>query len=413
MINPDHNRIDTLFKQTFFSFKHKDFVFLWFGMFLIMTGGQMHQTARGMLVYTMTESPTILGSITFAEAIAMLIFGLFGGAIADVLNRKTVVLVGQFVTMGLAVVITVFAIIDYLYWYHLLLAAIIQGAFWALTIPARQAMIPGIVGEQNLGNAMAIVGAGTSAAVLMGPIVGGILYGAVGPKGVYLIISIISLSGFISTSFIHRPADTETNLDTKKLVKQMLNGLVYAWKVKDVFVILFVGFLIGLLTNPLRVFLPVLVVDTYQKKSEMLGLFVSTLGLSSLIGSLSLAVIGNWRRGLIFIISGIVCGFTVVFTVSMPVYWLALLLLLFFGLGEAGQRVLSQSLLMGRVSDSYRGRIMSLQEMKLGMMFLGALPAGFLAEFLGVEPTLKILGSSAVIVSTAVLVKGRNLRRIM
>tara|TARA_B100001123_G_scaffold85977_1_gene98734 strand:- start:360 stop:1601 length:1242 start_codon:yes stop_codon:yes gene_type:complete len=413
MINPDHNRIDTLFKQTFFSFKHKDFVFLWFGMFLIMTGGQMHQTARGMLVYTMTESPTILGSITFAEAIAMLIFGLFGGAIADVLNRKTVVLVGQFVTMGLAVVITVFAIIDYLYWYHLLLAAIIQGAFWALTIPARQAMIPGIVGEQNLGNAMAIVGAGTSAAVLIGPIVGGILYGAVGPKGVYLIISIISLSGFISTSFIHRPADTETNLDTKKLVKQMLNGLVYAWKVKDVFVILFVGFLIGLLTNPLRVFLPVLVVDTYQKKSEMLGLFVSTLGLSSLIGSLSLAVIGNWRRGLIFIISGIVCGFTVVFTVSMPVYWLALLLLLFFGLGEAGQRVLSQSLLMGRVSDSYRGRIMSLQEMKLGMMFLGALPAGFLAEFLGVEPTLKILGSSAVIVSTAVLVKGRNLRRIM
>ena len=413
MINPDHNRIDTLFKQTFFSFKHKDFVFLWFGMFLIMTGGQMHQTARGMLVYTMTESPTILGSITFAEAIAMLIFGLFGGAIADVLNRKTVVLVGQFVTMGLAVVITVFAIIDYLYWYHLLLAAIIQGAFWALTIPARQAMIPGIVGEQNLGNAMAIVGAGTSAAVLMGPIVGGILYGAVGPKGVYLIISIISLSGFISTSFIHRPADTETNLDTKKLVKQMLNGLVYAWKVKDVFVILFVGFLIGLLTNPLRVFLPVLVVDTYQKKSEMLGLFVSTLGLSSLIGSLSLAVIGNWRRGLIFIISGIVCGFTVVFTVSMPVYWLALLLLLFFGLGEAGQRVLSQSLLMGRVSDSYRGRIMSLQEMKLGMMFLGALPAGFLAEFLGVEPTLKILGSSAVIVSIAVLVKGRNLRRIM
>ena len=89
----------------------------------------MHQTARGMLVYTMTESPTILGSITFVEAIAMLIFGLFGGAIADVLNRKTVVLVGQFVTMGLAVFITVFAIIDYLYWYHLLLAAIIQGAF--------------------------------------------------------------------------------------------------------------------------------------------------------------------------------------------------------------------------------------------------------------------------------------------
>ena len=413
MINPDHNRIDTLFKQTFFSFKHKDFVFLWLGMFLIMTGGQMHQTARGMLVYTMTESPTILGSITFVEAIAMLIFGLFGGAIADVLNRKTVVLVGQFVTMGLAVFITVFAIIDYLYWYHLLLAAIIQGAFWALTIPARQAMIPGIVGEQNLGNAMAIVGAGTSAAVLIGPIVGGILYGAVGPKGVYLIISIISLSGFISTSFIHRPADTETNLDTKKLVKQMLNGLVYAWKVKDVFVILFVGFLIGLLTNPLRVFLPVLVVDTYQKKSEMLGLFVSTLGLSSLIGSLSLAATGNWRRGLIFIISGILCGFTVVFTVSMPVYWLALLLLLFFGLGEAGQRVLSQSLLMGRVSDSYRGRIMSLQEMKLGMMFLGALPAGVLAEFLGVELTLKILGSSAVIVSMAVLVKGRNLRRIM
>ena len=373
----------------------------------------MHQTARGMLVYTMTESPTILGSITVAEAIPMLIFGLFGGAIADVFNRKTIVLVGQFVTMGIAVFITVFAIIDYLFWYHLLFTAIIQGAFWALTIPARQALIPGIVGEQNLGNAMAIVGAGTSAAVLIGPVFGGILYGAFGPKGVYLIISIISLSGFTSTLFIHRPVDTETHLDTKKLVKQMLNGLVYAWKVKDVFVILFVGFMIGLLTNPLRVFLPALVVNRYQKKSEILGLFVSALGLSSLIGSMSLAAIGNRRRGLIFIISGILCGLAVVIAVFMPVYWLALLLLLFFGLGEAGQRVLSQSLLMGRVSDSYRGRIMSLQEMKLGLMFLGALPAGFLAEFLGVEPTLKILGSLAVIVSIAVLVKGRNLRQIM
>ncbi len=347
-------------------------------MVLVMVGGQMNQMARGLLAYQLTESPSVLGALSVAEAVPILTFSLFGGVIADRIDRKTLVVLGQAVTAGLALYIAVAIKMDFITWIHLLVAAAIQGVSWALTIPARASISPGLVGPARLGNAMALIGAGMSSTILIGPALGGLLYGIFGPDGVYFVAAGIGATAVLSSALIRRPS-VGPEPRTRRVVAEIAEGLAEIWRSRRAFVLLAVAFLIGLLTHPLRVFLPALVVDTYNQESEALGLLIAMLGLGSLVGSLALASMGNYRRGLILILTGFLSGVALILAAGVPVYWIAVVVLLVHGLGETGQRVLTQSLLMESVEDRFRGRVMSLQEMKHGLMFLGALPAGFVA----------------------------------
>ena len=115
-------------------------------MICIMGGIQMQMIARGYLVYDITSRPILLGIVIGASAIPILILSLHGGAIADRLNRKRMIQVGQGVNVSIAVVVTILIITENITWIHLMLASMFQGALWAFMMPARQAIIPNIVG---------------------------------------------------------------------------------------------------------------------------------------------------------------------------------------------------------------------------------------------------------------------------
>ena len=398
-------------QQTFVSFRSRDFFLLWLSMVLVMVAGQMNQMARGLLAYQLTESPTVLGALSVAEAVPILIFSLFGGVIADRFDRKALVIIGQVVTAGLALYLAVAITMEFVTWIHLLAAASIQGVSWALTIPARHSIIPGLVGPARLGNAMALIGAGMSSTILIGPALGGLLYGIIGPDGVYFVAAGIGTTAVLSSALIRRPPAVPEGW-TRRVAGDIAEGLAELWRVRRAFVLLAVAFLIGLLTHPLRVFLPALVVDTYHQESEALGLLIAMMGLGSLVGSLVLASIGNWRRGLILVLTGFLSGVALMLAAGVSVYWIVVIVLLVHGLGETGQRVLTQALLMETVEDRFRGRAMSLQEMKHGLMFLGALPAGFVAESIGVEATVIVLGAATIVASAFVLATQRDLRGV-
>ena len=398
-------------RQTFVSFGSRDFFLLWLSMVLVMVGGQMNQMARGLLAYQLTESPRVLGALSVAEAVPILAFSLFGGVIADRLDRKTLVILGQSVTAALALYLAVAITMDFITWIHLLVTAAIQGVSWALTIPARNSIIPGLVGPARLGNAMALIGAGMSSTILIGPALGGLLYGLIGPDGVYFVATGIGVTAVLASALIRRPSAVPEPR-TRRVVGEIAEGLVEIWRSRRAFVLLAVALVIGLLTHPLRVFLPALVVDTYNQESEGLGLLIAMMGLGSLVGSLVLATMGNYRRGLILVLTGFLSGVALMLAGGVPVYWIAVIVLLVHGLGETGQRVLTQSLLMESVEDRFRGRVMSLQEMKHGLMFLGALPAGFVAEAVGVESTVVVLGAATIVASALVLASQRDLRGV-
>ena len=108
--------------KTFYSLRFREFRFLWLGMVFLMMGMQMQMIVRAYLTYELTSSPFILGLVNAGFAIPMLSLALFGGAVADRMERKRVIQIGQCMAVVLALFVGVSIVTDTVTWIHLLCA---------------------------------------------------------------------------------------------------------------------------------------------------------------------------------------------------------------------------------------------------------------------------------------------------
>ena len=179
---------------TFVSLRNRDFMYLWIGTLLMMGGMQMQMVATGYLTYDITDSPFLLGLVNAGFAVPMLALALFGGAIADRMERKRVIQLGQGAAGLIALFVAVSITTDTVSWVHLFVASMFQGALFSFLIPARQAIIPSLVGRENLNNAMALSSAAMSITTLVAPAAAGVLYARIGPDGVFVIVILMNLA---------------------------------------------------------------------------------------------------------------------------------------------------------------------------------------------------------------------------
>ena len=366
--------------------------------------------ARGYLVYDLTGSASLLGFVSAGMAIPMLFLAPIGGAIADRVERKRLIQVGQLIVSGLAAVVGVAIATDWVQWYHLLIASILQGTVWTFMMPARQAIIPQIVGPDRIGNAMAMNAAGMSAMTLLAPAIAGGLYALAGPANVYFIIAGLSLVSVVMTTLVPKPQNAPAPARKPAMLRDIGAGLVYIKGNSMVLVLLVMGLATTLLASPFRMLLPVFVVDIYHRGPDSMGLLVAIMGGGSLVGSLAIAALGNWRRGMLLIIGSFVSGGALLLIAAFPFYYAAAAIMILVGLGDAGRRTINMGLIMEVVEDQYRGRVMSVFMMNFGLMPLGVLPAGMIADALGGQAAIAILGALLIAVTLPILVTQRRLR---
>ena len=142
-----------------------------------------------------------------------------------------------------------------------------------------------------------------------------------------------------------------------------------------------------------------------------MGLLVSLMGLGTLIGSLFIAGLGRFHRGLLLIAGSFMTGFALLLVSIFPVYAIALGLMVLLGLGDAGRRALNQALVMEISEEQYRGRVWSVFMMNFGLMPLGVLPAALVAEYFGGQVAIGILAGLMLLVSAVVLITHKQLRQ--
>jgi MFS family permease len=399
-------------RNTFSSLSNRDFLFLWLGMLTLMAGMQMQMLARGYLVYDITGSGAILGIVNAGTAIPMLTLSLFGGAFADRIERKRIIQSGQVVVAALALVVGFLILNDRITWYYLMFTSIIQGAMFSFMMPARQAIIPQIVGTDKVTNAMALNAAAMSSMTLAAPALGGGLYAYTGPHNVYFIVSILAFCSVIFTSFIPKAGAGTGKKSKEPMIKDIAEGLRYIKQSHLVMVLLVMGLATTLFAMPFRFLMPVFVVDIYRLEADSMGLLMAVMGGGSLVGSLFIAAIGQWRRGLLLIMGSFMSGIALLLVAAFPIYLAAVLFMIPLGLGDAGRRSLNQSLIMEEVEDRYRGRVMSVFMMNFGLMPLGVLPAGLLIDYFGAQIVVGILGVLMLITTTVILVTQKRLREM-
>ena len=370
---------------------------------------QMDFMAMGYLVYDLTASPFKLGLVEASAALMVLTLGLFGGAIADRVRHKLLIQLGHVSLAVVALLVALSVAVGTVTWLHLLAASMMNGALLSFMMPARLAIIPQLVGQSRLTNAMALYAAAMSGMGMLAPAAAGGLYALVGPDGVYFIIAILHAVAIAFTSMIPK-ADGGVVKPSEPVLKDIQAGLWYIWRNPLVLVLLIVGLLTMLLVFPFRVMIPVFVVDLYQRGPEAMGLMVAVMGLGALSGSLFVASLRKGRRGLILIISLFMSAAALLLVTLVPIYYAAVGFMLLLGLGDAGRRTLNQSLIMEMTEEAYRGRIMSVFMMHFGLMPLGLLPAGVAAEYFGPRVTIGIMATLLLVISTLVLTTQRRLR---
>ena len=401
----------TGWRRVFGPLGNRDYRNLWLGMIATMGGFQMGMVAMGYLVYQLTSSPSKLGIVNAGESVPMLALALFGGAIADRIERKRVIQLGQALFGVVALGIAVSVATESVSWLHLLGASIAYGALFSFMMPARQAIIPDLIGKEHLTNAMALNAAGMSVTMLTAPAIAGALYALIGPDGIYFLIAAMALAAVLLTGLIPNPPRRvrEAGADVFGDIKE---GLVHIWRNDLVRVLLLITLVTTMLAMPFRFLLPIFVVDVYHGGPESLGLLLSMSGLGSLIGALFIAGLGRWRRGLLSILAAALSGVALLLVVAFPIYAVAVGLMAVLGVGDAGRRTLNQSLVLENSGDTYRGRVMSVFLMNFGLMHVGVFPAGVAIEVFGGRTVIGAMAVALLAVSAVVLMTQGRLRRL-
>ena len=401
-------------RRTFSSLSYRNYLFLWLGILFWAGGMQIQMLARAYLVYDLTDSASLLGMVNAASAVPMLALPLLGGVIADKFQRKRIIQLGQAASLLLAVVVGISISTGHITWYHLMIAAMAQGVFFSFAMPARQAFIAQLVPRRELTNALALNAGAMSAMTLVSPAVGGLLYAWAGPDTVYYLIAGLSavavvLTGFVSgTAEDPRPSGRGSARTT--MASDIAAGVKYAFGHSLIRVLLIVTLFTTLLTMPFQFLMPVFVVDVYQLGPDAMGVLIAITGGASLAGSLVIAAVGSWKRGLLLLVASALSGVALMLVAAIPIYYAAAGFMVLLGLGNAGRRTLVQSMVMEESEESYRGRVISLYMMNFGLIQLGVLPIGVLMDAFGGQLTVGVMAALLLAVTAVALTTQKQLR---
>ena len=355
---------------------------------------QMQQIARGWLVYDLTESPLALGIIMLSFSGPMAIFSLFGGALADRVPKIKLVIIIHCLNIILVFMMATLISFGIIRFWHLVVFGLINGSLIVLQVPSRQSIVPEIVNESRLINAIALNASGQNLARIIGPAIAGIIIAIFGTGVVFYTIGFIYI---FSVLFIYQVRVKERILrNPNGILKDISQGFKYVIgnsTLRNLIILASMCILIGMMT--FQSLIPAWSVEALNVGAEGLGLLMAMMGIGAVFGALFIASLGgNHRKGLILIGSTIAWAvFLFIFSKSTNIT-LAFGLLIIIGFFSATFLALNQSLVQLYSDREMRGRVMSITVMSWGLMPFGVLPIAALAEQIG---TPNALAASSII----------------
>ncbi|MDP6065516.1 MAG: MFS transporter [SAR202 cluster bacterium] len=395
-------------RHTFSSLGVTDFRRMWLSLLFISGAQNMQHVARSYLVYELTGSGKLLALVGAGAAMPMLGLGLFGGVLADHLDRKRLIQASQVVVVGIGLYLGISVWNGSISWGLLLASALLQGVMMSFLVPARQSLIPQIVGQARLNNAMALSSAGGSVFTLATPVVAGVMYAVTGPEWVFFSTAVMSVAAVVLMQYVHSPGPAP-RAQMAAVLTDIKVGVRYVLASSQLRAIMILLLSVFLFVHTVTFLLPAIVTDVYQKESEAYGALVSMQGVGALMGAIVFAGLANFRRGKLLIYSCLLTSLALMALSLVPVYLVALAIMSVVGVGEAGRRIFSLALLMQQAEDRFRGRVVSIQVMMVGLMPLVTLPSGVAVDLLGAQVTVGLLAAAMLATALFVLFTQRSL----
>ena len=360
----------------------------------------MQMVTGPLLIYRLTDSAALLGTMALVGAVPMIIVSLFGGAIADRIQKKQILIAGlicsALISMGVALALATGLLSreNSGSWWILMASSFCQGIIGGLMMPALQAMIPEIVSKEQLVNAVALNMLGMNVMSLVAPGIAGFMIDAFDFQAVYYIAAGLYVYEVLFILFI--PRTSQIAASEGKILTDIQEGFDYIRR--DSMMIFILAFTLAgvVLSMPYQQFLPIFEDNILKVGATGMGVLMSVSGVGALVGSLILTSLPNKKRGIMLLASGLISGLSLIGFALSSSWVLSLAFVFFAGLGQTIRGTIGSALLQTYTGARYMGRVMSIIGIQWGVMSLCTFLAGILAEVVAIQ---FVIGGLAIVLT--------------
>ena len=396
-------------RNTFSALRIAPFRWLLTGRLTTFMAWQMGSIAQSWLVYSLTGSALTLGWVSAGWSVATIFFSLVGGIVADRMDKRRLMLLGQAGLGVMPLVVAVLALLGHVPIWILALHSLVLGLLFSFIMPARESYTTELVGRRMLLNAMALSTMGMAFTGIFSSTLGGALVDQLGPAMVFLIVT--ALYGSTVLLFAQLPSSNPAHVAALSISSGFMAGIRYVVSHPTLLMILGVELGRVLFLLPYQTFLPVFAADVFQRGALGLGMMSATSSLGGLMGSLLVASLGDYqRKGLLLLTSGGTSALMLLLFARTPHFYPALAFLLLLSMANNAYMVTRSALLQTTVSPEMRGRIVGFWRLIWGLSPLGTLPAGALADRWGAPLVVSVEASLSLAIFVTLLIAVPRLR---
>lgn len=380
--------------RTFESLAYRDFRLLWFASLATSLAIQIQIYGRSWLIFDLTESEVALTWVMLSFWIPSSVLSFLGGALAERIRKKTIMVGAQVASMLSTLTFGMLILIGEVYFWYFIVFGFLNGTVLALSMPTRTAVMPDLVAPRHLTNALALSGSTFNLSRVVGIAFGGLLLSllflpnfspATSVGLLFLLIAALYGCSIVGTSLINyqgRP----TRVHKKSLSREFWEGVAYIRNSRIVVGLLLMGLIPTMFGFSAQFLLPAFNGRVFDGLSESLSGLLVALGIGAVLGSLTLARFGEIdHKGRLMYALALLWAFFLSLLAMTTKYWVALVVLALIGASSAGLSSLNMSVLQLTVSSKMRSRIMAITWASFGLMPVGMIPLGFLAEKVGLR----------------------------
>ena len=370
------------------------------GQLVSLTGTWMQRVAQDWLVLELTNSGTALGIVTALQFLPSLLFGLWGGVLADRYDKRKLLLATQ---TGLALVALILGVLDVTgivqYW-QVLVLALLLGLVSAVDSPVRQSFAVEMVGPDDLTNAVGLNSTIFNSARILGPAVAGVMITVVGTGWAFVANAISSIAVLTGLALM-RPSELRPSPAIDHVRGQLRAGLRYVWRRQDLLLTMILVFVVGTFGLNFQITTALLAKQVFHRTASGYGLLSTALAVGACVGAV-LATRRRTRPGLLFLLlAALSFGLLEIVAGSMPGFGATALMLVLVGLAMLTFTTAANSSVQLGIEASMRGRVMALYLMAfLGGTPFGAPIVGWVANTVG--PRWGMIGGGLVCMAVAV-----------
>jgi len=398
--------------QTFAALKYPNYRLWFFGQMVSLVGTWMQTTAQGYLIFELTGSPAYLGYVGFAAGAPSWIFMLYGGVIADRIPRRDLLVVTQTIMMSLAVILALLTFTGVVAPWHIIGLAFLLGVANAFDAPARVSFLLELVDHEDLTNAVALNGTMFNSATAVGPAVAGITYALVGPAWCFS-LNAISFLAVIAALVRMRLARRPKPAQRRPALMELAEGLRYVAGHTLIRTVMLLAGATALFGLAFATLLPAWSVEVLGGDATTNGLLQSARGIGALVAALFIASLGRFQFKGRLLTAGSFFYPTMILLFSLTnMTAAALVIMVASGWGLISMMNLANALVQTHAPDNLRGRVVSIYTLTFfGLMPVGALVAGALADRVGAPLTVQIGALIALLAAVGVYWRVPQLRR--